>query len=411
MLENIGLKPVTSSTANDTLRVTSANWAPLGSGFKNLLDLPHQANWGQLLETELERDVELKLSGAHWGFGGGGNRSRVMLRVGLIRDREKASPAVAVFFGEGRRKVSNTNCFTDAVDVDAPGRILVNREIDSGSWPCTEIGYFLADFTDAGDLWLILDQEVYADRPFDLSMANAYWDSVLGRFYLRGNDSALHVSNLLSGGAAGIEINSEGKGDRFAYLDFHSSDGVDFSARIIRNPGVNGELQIHQTGTGAFRIPSFSLFSAITKYLSISPRNFVSNANNAPISGTVVGGGEASFLTGGGNAKAGIWLPNGATITQVQAFCYDNLNTGNNTLLFHRVAAATGVQTTIGSVSGSVAGIPGNETLTLSGLSEVVDNNANFYWVEYSPSVVNNNNLALRGARITYTVAGVESMS
>lgn len=58
----------------------------------------------------------------------------------------------------------------------------------------------------------------------------------------------------ISGNGAGIEIGSDETGNRSCFLDLHSSDGVDFNARIIRDPGVNGELDIQQNGTGEINI-------------------------------------------------------------------------------------------------------------------------------------------------------------
>ena len=59
------------------------------------------------------------------------------------------------------------------------------------------------------------------------------------------------MATLVSGDS--VEINTGGSGDRYSFIDFHSSGAprsLDFSTRIIRNPGVNGTLRIAQTGTG-----------------------------------------------------------------------------------------------------------------------------------------------------------------
>lgn len=51
----------------------------------------------------------------------------------------------------------------------------------------------------------------------------------------------------------GFELGIELTGDRNSLIDFHSYGApaaVDFSARIHREPGVNGDLSITQTGTG-----------------------------------------------------------------------------------------------------------------------------------------------------------------
>jgi len=69
-----------------------------------------------------------------------------------------------------------------------------------------------------------------------------------------GNFSAgtITAGTILTG-AGGIEINSIGTGDRNSYIDFHSQDSTDFDARIIREPGINGNLKIFQNGEGPIR--------------------------------------------------------------------------------------------------------------------------------------------------------------
>lgn len=48
-----------------------------------------------------------------------------------------------------------------------------------------------------------------------------------------------------------IEIAEESSGDRVAFIDFHSADGVDYNARIIREAGTNGPFSFTNLGTGA----------------------------------------------------------------------------------------------------------------------------------------------------------------
>jgi|GEM_PF-4913615 len=72
------------------------------------------------------------------------------------------------------------------------------------------------------------------------------------RFYTAGSESIRILSNgkLYTGGEA-IEINTLNSGDRNSYIDFHSDDtNTDYSARIRRYPGANGNLEIENVGTG-----------------------------------------------------------------------------------------------------------------------------------------------------------------
>lgn len=52
----------------------------------------------------------------------------------------------------------------------------------------------------------------------------------------------------------GIEINNFISIDRAAYIDLHSTPGSDYNARIIRNAGVDGSLDIVQNGLGVINL-------------------------------------------------------------------------------------------------------------------------------------------------------------
>ncbi|WP_210209327.1 hypothetical protein [Fulvimarina endophytica] len=59
----------------------------------------------------------------------------------------------------------------------------------------------------------------------------------------------------------GLEVNADGAGDRPAYIDLHAADGSgDYSARLGRGPGANGNLQLAQLGTGTVNVDGGSHF-------------------------------------------------------------------------------------------------------------------------------------------------------
>jgi hypothetical protein len=89
--------------------------------------------------------------------------------------------------------------------------------------------------------------------PSDLSLGAPSWDGG-GTLNVIGS---LSSSSIFTSGEA-IEINQSGTGDRNAYVDFHTADssGTDFNARIFRKPGVNADLEIINSGTGAVVISS-----------------------------------------------------------------------------------------------------------------------------------------------------------
>lgn len=51
-----------------------------------------------------------------------------------------------------------------------------------------------------------------------------------------------------------LEVALLGTGNRNSFIDFHSQDGVDYNARILRNPGVNGDFLFPNRGTGNIKI-------------------------------------------------------------------------------------------------------------------------------------------------------------
>lgn len=75
--------------------------------------------------------------------------------------------------------------------------------------------------------------------------------------FLDGGTLSQLATTLEGSSASGIEINRQGTGDRAAFVDFHSHGlpgANDNSARILRQAGANGTLDIVQSGTGAIRL-------------------------------------------------------------------------------------------------------------------------------------------------------------
>jgi hypothetical protein len=75
--------------------------------------------------------------------------------------------------------------------------------------------------------------------------------SPAARLDVRGGDAVLGTSRFTIGA---IELGELGTGDRPTFVDFHGAGlpgTLDFSARIIRQAGSNGDFDIFNTGTGA----------------------------------------------------------------------------------------------------------------------------------------------------------------
>lgn len=149
---------------------------------------------------------------------------------------------------------------------------------------------------------------------------NATWfNARTGNAYTRGNwfaDSdkpVWHSGNFNPGskqdllsGVSNVELGSALSGDRNSIIDLHSSDGVDYNARIRRAPGINGDLEIYQEGPGDINIKGGGFLK----------RNgsVVFDTSNLTASGVV------SVLTGAPSPGETLPLPAGYTQAQCAFF-------------------------------------------------------------------------------------------
>lgn len=67
-------------------------------------------------------------------------------------------------------------------------------------------------------------------------------------------DTALAGKQAALAGLSAVEVGTSVAGDHSTYIDLHAADGSDYEARLIRNSGINGTLDVVQTGTGDFRL-------------------------------------------------------------------------------------------------------------------------------------------------------------
>lgn len=71
-------------------------------------------------------------------------------------------------------------------------------------------------------------------------------------FYIHSGGSAPSISNVMAASPSDIELNYNGSGDRYSYIDFHSRDGTDYDARILKHKGVSGSLDLVATNGSVF---------------------------------------------------------------------------------------------------------------------------------------------------------------
>ena len=89
------------------------------------------------------------------------------------------------------------------------------------------------------------------------------------------NDNVIGQSII---GAGRIELNSQGSGDRYSYIDFHSDNtNTDYSARIMRGSGVDGSFTFQNMGVGPIY---FSTAFGTQLYLRGDGWNLLNNTAN-----------------------------------------------------------------------------------------------------------------------------------
>lgn len=178
VFSNLGLVNATTTNANDSIKIQGAG-ATLSATSPFLINMLNTSSPGLISTLSATADVTINLTGAHWGLGTKGDFSGIELRVYAIND------AGTLKFGVsnrgGYRSIPNTSCFTAAASCTSQFHMLVNSAISAGTWPCVEIGYFLATFDDTGgaaeDLWAVAST-LNSLNPGIQPQVNIDWTSV-----------------------------------------------------------------------------------------------------------------------------------------------------------------------------------------------------------------------------------------
>ena len=149
--------------------------------------------------------------------------------------------------------------------------------------------------------------------------------------------STLRSGDILTFGA--IELNILGSGLRNSYIDFHSRDGTDYSARIIREPGADGNFDIVQTGNNPIRFVAPDVTWSFDHWVN----ELVCPTDSGGITSSIRGileymrAGEI-FITNTNQAK-GIWITSGGNVVpQID----NSQSLGNSSFLWKDVWAGDG---------------------------------------------------------------------
>jgi hypothetical protein len=103
-------------------------------------------------------------------------------------------------------------------------------------------------------------------------------------------------------------------------------------------------------------------------------------------------------------------LPNGVTITTVKVFIADYNADSGGTMFVHMVSRPWNSRQSGSDFAGSIgtsAGAAGDQMISRTGISTVVDNETKAYWIEMTPvNSANPGELCVYGIQVTYTYNG-----
>ena len=153
---NLALENATTTNANDSIRITSADGSDLSASNSGTITLPG-ATSGTLTTFQLTANVTINLTGAHWGAGTSGDLTDAVLRVLAINDNGTLRWGVAK--QGGRETVVTTDTSATATLITTPEGVLCNVAVASATNHAVEIGHFKGFFDDTGgaaeDLWAV----------------------------------------------------------------------------------------------------------------------------------------------------------------------------------------------------------------------------------------------------------------
>lgn len=162
--ESVGLRNIGFAQGSDTsqLKITAANGSALGSTNPGYVRIP-SSTAGTFRTFTVTADVTIDLTGAHWGLDTKGNITSALLRVYAIDDAGTLKWGVG--YQGGFTYIRNTQDSATATNINLPEEILVNSDVSTDNSPMLDVGYIVANFTDAGDEWAIT--RYYPERSAD----------------------------------------------------------------------------------------------------------------------------------------------------------------------------------------------------------------------------------------------------
>src|SRR3990167_11403122 len=152
-MNNVGIVNTTTTNTADTITITGSNGTAFSSSNYGWITLP-DATTGRLKDFSITADIDIVLTGAHWGFGTKGDLTDYILYVYAIND------AGTLRWGVGAKPnrliVLNADDVDDSdpTNVNSYEKVMVDTVLGSDS-DARVVGWFKANFDDTGDLWTV----------------------------------------------------------------------------------------------------------------------------------------------------------------------------------------------------------------------------------------------------------------
>lgn len=136
------------------LKITSSTGAALGATNPGYVRV-RSSTAGTYRTFSVTADVTIDLTGAHWGLDTKGNVTGAILRVYAIDDN--GSLRWGVGYQGGFYYIRNSQDDATATNINLPEEILVNSGVGTDNSPMRDVGWILANFTDATNEWAITE--------------------------------------------------------------------------------------------------------------------------------------------------------------------------------------------------------------------------------------------------------------
>lgn len=264
---NVGLAAAQTSVAADSISITGANGTAFSSSNPGYICV-HSQTAGQNQIFKITADVDIDLTGAHWGFGTNGDLTGQPLSVLALNDDSGTLKWGVAQFG-GRKVILGTEDDATGTNINLWNEVLVNSALTSDA-AATHVGWFNADFDDTDgsseDLWTV--QTGLGDINLGPNI-----HTCKQTLYLAADDTAtgtpadMQFTNLRVGDVVKIEglvlaeDNASGYTDAIFTVNFTNNSVaiVESTARMRTNSATMESLRIADNFSKTFTLAATSI--------------------------------------------------------------------------------------------------------------------------------------------------------